>query len=307
MKSAIYTSRSGLKHDTGEGHPESPDRLQTLLDLFEKEPSLARFPLIYGEAVDRDLILQAHDVDYVNRLEDNVPENGLIAVDGDTIMSPASLDAAYDAAGACVQAVDDLLDGKVERAFCAVRPPGHHAEPHMAMGFCFFNNIFLAAKHARERGVRKILILDFDVHHGNGTDVMVRREEDMYFISSHQMPLFPGTGRPSENIDGHILNIPLEAGMESDAFRDIYMKRVFPEIRNYQPELILVSAGFDAHMDDPLAQIELQDDDFKWLGEQISAICDELGCPSLSTLEGGYHLEALKKSVHQYLLGYMKE
>lgn len=306
MKTAIYTSRSGLRHDTGEGHPECADRLRVLLDMFETDQGLNAIPLIAAEAVDRDLILNVHKLAYVNKLEDSIPDDGYISFGMDTIMSPNSLEAAYDAAGACVQAVDDILSGKVERAFCAVRPPGHHAELDQAMGFCFFNNVFIAAKYAQKKGFQRIMILDFDVHHGNGSDAMVRHEEGMYFISSQEMPLFPGTGNPKDDIDQAVLNITFSAGDGSQRFRDVYERDVFPEILRYSPDLLLISAGFDAHCDDPLANINLEDKDYSWLGQRIAELSKRLGCPSVSTLEGGYNLEALKRSVRAYLTAYFE-
>ena len=208
----LYANRAGLRHDTGLGHPECPERLRTLLDLFD-EPPFDALPQVNAGPADLAWIERAHDPAYVRALMEASPERGLIALDNDTILSPGSFDAALGAAGAVCQAVEDVAGGRTTRAFCAVRPPGHHAEPAKAMGFCLFNNVFIGARHAQSLGMQKIAIVDFDVHHGNGTDAMARKADGIFFASSHQYPLWPMTGMPENNVPGKIfLNAHLAAG-----------------------------------------------------------------------------------------------
>lgn len=301
MKAAVYTSPSGLKHEMGAGHPECPGRLERVLEVFREHPAFKNTGMIEAEKIVRKDLLLAHEATYIDEIEHAVPQQGYAFMDGDTALNPWTLEAAYHAAGAGIKAVEDALTGLVDRAFVAVRPPGHHAEPDCAMGFCFFNNIFLAARYAQQKhSVNSVLILDFDVHHGNGTETMTRRHQNIYFISTHQMPLFPGSGDPGGNIAQKIRNIPLEAGTTSSVWRHIYEQQVWPEIVKYRPELLLVSAGFDAHREDPLAQINLGEEDFGWLGREISSIANQCHCPVVSFLEGGYHLDALKQSILSY-------
>jgi acetoin utilization deacetylase AcuC-like enzyme len=235
------------------------------------------------------------------------------------VFCPQSLEAAMDAAGAVCRAVSDVCDGQTKRAFCAVRPPGHHATTTQAMGFCLFNNIFVCAQYALHQcDIKKVAIIDFDVHHGNGTDEMTRRmlkrlknddSSPILFISSHQFPFYPGSGGPKDNIEGAILNIPLAAGTGSQAFRAAYEQTVFPALYAFDPELIMLSAGFDAHKDDPLGELELEEDDFAWVSEKICAIADKDGgaCKGrvVSVLEGGYNLGALKSAARAHLQALM--
>lgn len=299
MTVAIYTHTSGLHHDTGPGHPESPARLQTLLDLFTEK----NWPTIAAREANIEWIARAHPMRYIDALQDMMPDRGTTYLDSDTIASPESWDAALHAAGAACQAVEDVIAGKTKRAFCAMRPPGHHAEPMRANGFCYFNNIFIGALHAQSLGLRKIAIVDFDVHHCNGTDAMARLHEDVYCISSHQWPLFPGTGGPDDQVPGRVLNLPLPAGTGSQKFRETYEEKVFPALHDYKPDLLMISAGFDAHRDDPLAQMELVEDDFAWATGELCRIADtHSGGRVVSVLEGGYNLTALKNSVEAHIL-----
>ena len=294
----LYTHRSGLKHDTGPGHPECAARLQVLLDLFDEK----EWPIITAPEAELEWIARCHPMRYINALMDAMPDDAPAMLDADTVVSPGTWNAALHAAGAVCQAVEDIMAGKTRRAFCAVRPPGHHAEPGRAMGFCLFNNIFVGALHAQSRGLKKIAIVDFDVHHGNGSDAMARLHENVFYISSHQWPLYPGTGGPEDQIQGRVLNIPLPAGAGSVEFRKAYMEQVFPALEAYSPDLLMLSAGFDAHRDDPLAQMNLTEDDFGWVTRELCRIADR-HCQGrvVSVLEGGYHLAALKNSVAAHI------
>lgn len=297
----IYTNRNGLRHDTGPGHPERPERLQVLLDLFDEKP-FSDWPQIPSPAAELEWIARCHPMKYIEALQDAMPDDTLVRLDSDTVASPGTWDAALCAAGAVCRAVEDIASGKITRAFCANRPPGHHAEPTKSMGFCLFNNVFVGALHAQSLGMKKIVIIDFDVHHGNGSDAMAQLHGNVFYISSHQWPLYPGTGGPDDQIENKIMNIPLPAGTGSARFRDAYEKTVFPALNAYAPDLVMISAGFDAHRDDPLAQMELSDDDFFWI---TKVLCDISNLYSqgrvVSVLEGGYDLDALKNSVAAHL------
>ena len=323
MTLTIYTSPLSLKHDTGHGHPESPARVIMLETLFET----LNIPVKQAKAAELETILLAHTEDYVFDLQDKTPDHGLAAIDGDTILSPDSYDAALYAAGAVCDAVDDMFsnnedDNSAERppacghdghknaqhAFCAIRPPGHHAEPNAAMGFCLFNNIFIGARYAQEKyGVKKIAIVDFDVHHGNGTQTMTRAhnaehpDKPVLYISSHGYPLFPMGGDPADNNDT-LLNIRLPDHCGSDDFRKLYEQKVFPALETFAPDLLMLSSGFDAHKDDPLAPIMLETQDYGWLTRRLCDIAEKVSKGRIiSVLEGGYHLEALKDCVHTHL------
>ncbi len=278
------------------------DRLAVLHELFDEEP-FAGLPRGEAPEASRKSIALAHPETYIESIEKAIPENGYASIDGDTTVCPASWEAALRAAGAVCQAVGDIAAGKTVRAFCATRPPGHHAEPSQAMGFCLFNNIFIGALHAQENyGFKNIAIVDFDVHHGNGTEAMARFHDRVFYASSHQWPLFPGTGLPENNIPGKIVNVPLAEGDGSAEFRAAWQEKIFPELKKFRPDLLMISAGFDAHRDDPLAGLNLTEEDFAWITEELRKIADEYcGGKIVSVLEGGYHLEALKNSVSAHL------
>ncbi len=324
MKPTIYTSRFSTRHDTGHGHPESPARIEMLEKLFAAAP-FKDWPQKQSKPADLDQIMLAHDEDYIFDLQDKTPDHGLVSIDGDTILSPDSYNAALHAAGAVCQAVDDILDDgcaecppacghdDIKRAFCATRPPGHHAEPDKAMGFCFFNNIFIAARHAQEQySIKKITLIDFDVHHGNGTETMCRThnknhpEKPILYISSHGHPLFPMSGDPTKN-DKTTLNIHLPDGCTSDQFRKLYDTQVFPELNDFKPELLMLSSGFDAHRLDPLAPMMLETEDFSWVTQKLCELADKHAQGRvISVLEGGYELESLKECVHAHLIALEK-
>jgi acetoin utilization deacetylase AcuC-like enzyme len=237
----------------------------------------------------------AHHPDYWQNLVNNEPEMETVALDADTFLSPGSIRATLRGSGAVCFAIDQVFSGKARNAFCATRPPGHHAEASVAMGFCLLNHVAIAARHALSRyEIDRVAILDFDVHHGNGTQAIFENSPEVLYISSHQVPLYPGTGQADETGCGNILNLPLPPHSGSLEFRQAWTERGLPALHNFKPELIIVSAGFDAHQSDPLAQVELQDEDYFWITREICSIARELCADRVvSVLEGGYHLEGL--------------
>ncbi len=291
----IYTHPSSLNHDTGLGHPECPDRLHRVLERLAQEG----YQTIPAPEADMEWIARAHPVRYIDRVMESIPDRGTAHLDGDTVVSPGSWVAALHAVGAVCAAVADCVDGTATRAFCAVRPPGHHAEPERAMGFCLFNNVFVGALHARALGLERVAIVDFDVHHGNGSDAMVRRHDGIFFASSHQWPLYPGTGAPDDQIAGRLLNVPLPAGTDGVGFRAAYRDVILPAVAGFAPDLLMISAGFDAHRDDPLAQMALAEDDFEWVTRELCRLAPRV----VSVLEGGYNLDALPTCVAAHLRG----
>ncbi|MGV6805816.1 MAG: histone deacetylase family protein [Ruegeria sp.] len=305
MKTALLTHADCLGHVTPEGHPERVARLEHILHALE-DLDLQRItaPL----AADDDL-LRVHPESYIREIRDSRPDAGFRQIDGDTFMSPGSVDAAYRAAGAVVRAVDMVMGGEAPNAFCAIRPPGHHAERETAMGFCLFGNAALAAKHALDHhGLDRVAVVDFDVHHGNGTQDLLWDEARALVITSQQMPLWPGSGRPDETgAHDTIVNIPLAPGTGGAEMRVAYETQAFPRLRAFKPELIIISAGFDAHQDDPLANLNWATVDFAWVTEQLCQIADEL-CQGriVSTLEGGYDLNALAKATRAHVEELMK-
>ncbi len=291
-KLTIYTNPSGLFHDTGPGHPERIARLQTVLTLFDGAIEISEG--------DISQIARAHDRRYIEKIEASIPDHGYAYADADTALSPGTWQAALTAAGTVCRAVDDVLNGKTQRAFCAVRPPGHHAHPAHAEGFCLFNNIFIGALHAQQT-IKRVAILDFDVHHGNGSDVMARAHENIFFASTHQWPLYPGTGLPEDDIPSRVINRTLPADSGAKEFMTAW-NEILAALDNFKPDLIMISAGFDAHRDDPLAQINLAENDYAWItGEIVKAAEKHCGGKIVSVLEGGYNLDALKASVAAHL------
>lgn len=300
MKTALITHEECLNHITPPGHPEQVARLEYILEALKPlDLNRVTAPL----AADDDL-LRIHPKSHIDALHDAAPEAGSVAIDGDTHMSPGSLQAAYRAAGGVLRAVDMVLQGDAPNAFAAVRPPGHHAETQTAMGFCLFGNVALAAKHALDfHGLKRVAVVDFDVHHGNGTQDLLWDEPRALTITSQQMPLWPGTGAETDTgAYENVINIPLPPESDGKIMRAAYEARVFPKIKAFKPELILVSAGFDAHRDDPLAQLNWSTDDFIWLSRQLCALARDL-CQGrlVSALEGGYDLEALAASVKAHV------
>lgn len=304
MATLLITHPSFVAHDTGPGHPERPDRMRAIDKVLAHESYSA---LKRAEAPLRldteEAIRRVHPADFVGRIKgaaELVKKRGAsIHIDGDTVMSPGSHEAALRAVGAGLDAVDEVMTGRVANAFCQVRPPGHHAEADRAMGFCFFSNAAIAAHYARARhGAERIAVVDFDVHHGNGTQDIFWSDKDMFYGSTHQMPLFPGTGELSETGAGNIWNAPLRSGDGGETFRDAFTSRILGALHNFGPDLIVISAGFDAHKRDPLGGLQLVEADFIWATEQLGKTA-ERHCKGriVSMLEGGYDLDALAKSV----------
>lgn len=295
MSTLLVTHEDGLNHVTPDGHPERVARLEHLWPALEgKDVVRAEAPL----AEDADLTL-CHPQDYVTMIREAIPAQGFNQLDGDTWLSPGSYNCASRAVGGAMLAVDKVMAGEVGNSFVAMRPPGHHAETATPMGFCLFGTVAIAAKHALERhGLSRVAVVDFDVHHGNGSQDLLRGEARALFISSHQMPLWPGSGGAHETGDhNNVLNVPLAPGTAGQGFRQEYEGQVFPRLEEFKPELILISAGFDAHADDPLANLNLREDDFAWVTRRLCEIAAEQ-CDGrvVSSLEGGYDLRALAAS-----------
>jgi acetoin utilization deacetylase AcuC-like enzyme len=305
MATALITHADCLGHVTPEGHPERVARLEHILHALEGL-DLQR---VTAPMAAEDDILRCHPAGYLDGLRRARPEEGWAQIDGDTFLSPGSLDAAFRAAGAVLRGVDMVLAGEVQNAFAAVRPPGHHAETETAMGFCLFGNAALAAKHALDHhGLSRVAVVDFDVHHGNGTQDLLWDEPRALFITSQQMPLWPGSGRPDEDgAHGQILNMPLPPGSGGAEMKTAYETQAFPRLRAFKPELIIISAGFDAHQDDPLASLNWSTADFAWITRELCALAAErCGGRIVSTLEGGYDLNALSRASRAHVEELMK-
>jgi acetoin utilization deacetylase AcuC-like enzyme len=299
----LYTHPACLQHDPGPGHAEQPARLRAVLRALDHD-RYAALDRIEAPRATREQLLRVHSAAHVERILANAPpEGGTYRLDEDTVMSSGSVEAALRAAGAAVAAVDAVLGGDTRHAFCAVRPPGHHATRNLAMGFCLFNNIAVAAAHAlAAHGLKRVAIADFDVHHGNGTQAIFEREPRVLFASSHQSPLYPDSGRESERGVGNIVNGTLSPGAGSHEFRELWEGVLLPRLQAFKPQLVLVSAGFDAHRDDPLADIRLGQEDYAWLTERLVALArTHAGGRLVSTLEGGYDLAALAASVSAHV------
>ncbi|MHA6205241.1 histone deacetylase family protein [Dyella soli] len=294
----LYTHASCLQHDPGPGQPESPARLRAVLQALD-EDRFAALDRVEAPHATREQLLRVHTAAHVDRILGTVPESGTVRLDEDTLMSPSSAEAALRAAGATVAAVDAVLGARSGQAFCAVRPPGHHATPDQAMGFCLFNNIAVAAAHALAvHGLKRIAIADFDVHHGNGTQDIFANDPRVLFVSSHQMPLYPETGREDERGVGNIINAPLSPGDGSYEFRELWEGSLLPRMHLFKPQLVLVSAGFDAHRMDPLADLRLGSEDYAWItGRLLDLAHAHADGRLVSSLEGGYNLQALASSV----------
>lgn len=291
----IYTHPACTRHDPGPGHAERPLRLVAVTEaLREAFPSLD-----WHEApgASRGQLLRAHD-DALLALILDTQVDGPMALDPDTVLAPGSAEAALRAAGAGIAAVDAVIKGEDKRVFCAVRPPGHHATGEAAMGFCLFNNIAVAAAHACDKhNLARVAVIDFDVHHGNGTQAIFDTDPRVMYVSSHQMPLYPDTGYAHERGVGNIINAPLPAGTGSEGFRKVWREHLLPIVDSFRPQLVLISAGFDAHRRDPLAQVELDGEDFAWITRELVAIAERHALGRVvSMLEGGYDLAALRES-----------
>ena len=298
MTTLVYWHDACLEHDTGLMHPERADRLRAVRAALET-PAFSDLEWREAPRATIEQIARVHPREFVERTLAAVPESGLVMADADTILSPGSGEAALRAAGAVCAAVDAVLTGEAKNAFCAVRPPGHHAEPETAMGFCIFNSVAIGAEQARKvHGLKRVAVIDFDVHHGNGTQAMFWNQPGLYFASTHQWPLYPGTGAPEERgVKDNILNRPLAMMEGSEEFRAALGEVILPAVERFKPELILISAGFDAHRDDPLAGLQFHTEDYGWATEAIADLAERVCSGRLvSTLEGGYDLEALAAS-----------
>ena len=310
MSTLLITHPCFLLHDTGPGHPERPDRMRAIDKMLAHEHFK---PLVRVEAPLRvdveDWIAEAHPRAYIEMIKEARPAPGEepVRLDPDTVLSSGTWEAALRAVGAGLHAVDEVMARRAGNAFCQVRPCGHHAETARAMGFCLFNNVAVAGMYARKKhGAERIAVVDFDVHHGNGTQDIFWRDKDLFFASTHQMPLYPGTGALGETGVGNIWNAPLRPGDGGEPFREAFESRILPALRNFGPDLVLISAGFDAHRDDPLANLALVEEDFDWATQKLLDIAHrQAGGRLVSMLEGGYNLAALARSVAVHVKGLM--
>jgi acetoin utilization deacetylase AcuC-like enzyme len=302
MTTLVFSHPACLEHDPGRHHPEGPARLRAVFDALG-DAEFARLERREAPEAALEDLLRVHPRPHVERLLRAVPKSGHVGIDADTILSPASGAAALRAAGAVVAAVDAVVAREADNAFCAVRPPGHHAEPERAMGFCVFNNIAVGALHARAaHQLHRIAVIDFDVHHGNGTQAAFEADDGLFYASTHQSPLYPGTGSANETGVGNIVNVPLRPMAGSSQFRAGMTQRILPALDAFGPELLLISAGFDAHRSDPLAQLLLDEEDYIWITEKLIEMAyRHAGGRLVSALEGGYDLPALSASVAAHI------
>ena len=302
MKTGLVTSDTYQNHNTGEGHPEKIDRVTAVIDNFKK---IDNKELIWKKPArfDQSFLINTHSSEYIDLVSKSFPENGLAFLDGDTVVSPGSKEATKDAVGSIITAIDGVQQKEFKNAFCAVRPPGHHAEKDKAMGFCIYNNVAVGANYLIEKyKYNKVAIIDFDVHHGNGTQDIFYDNEKVLYISTHQYPYYPGSGSEKETGKfNNILNIPLEAGTSAEQYLNAY-ENVLKKLQEFKPEFLLFSAGFDAHIDDPLAQLRLSSEDFYHLTKRTLEISKSL-CNGnvVSILEGGYDLKALQESTQRHV------
>jgi len=302
----LFTHPACLGHDPGQGHPERPARLASVLKALSG-PEFAALRRREAPLATTEQLQRAHPQRYVEAVLQAFPTAGYVQLDGDTVVSPGSKDAALRAAGALVAATDAVMGGEAANAFCAVRPPGHHAEPMRPMGFCLFNNVVVAARHARALyGIAKVAVMDFDVHHGNGTETQAMADADLFYASTHQSPLYPGSGTHNHADHPNIVNAPLPPRSGSAEFHAAMSDMVLPAMRTFAPELVIISAGFDAHHADPLAELRLTEDDFAWATTQLLEVArDHAGGRLVSALEGGYDLDALGRSAQAHVRALM--
>jgi acetoin utilization deacetylase AcuC-like enzyme len=306
-KTGLVYHPAYLEHDMGAGHPESPNRLRAIMQQLEQSGTAGRLVRIEPRRAEDEWITQVHRPSYVASLTQLEPTSGRVSLDPDTSMSPGSLSAAYLAAGGALAAVDAIMAKQVDQVFCAVRPPGHHAEAGRAMGFCLFNNVAIAARYVQKKhGLTRVLIVDWDVHHGNGTQHSFEDDPSVLFFSTHQYPHYPGTGRATERGsgagEGFTINVPMEAGEGDEEYRAIFHKALVPAADDFKPEFVIISAGFDAHKDDPLASMGLTEAGYADLTNIVAGIAKRHAKGRiLSSLEGGYNLTALSASVDRHI------
>ncbi|MDE1173329.1 MAG: histone deacetylase family protein [Parvibaculaceae bacterium] len=306
MDTLLVSHPSCLEHEVPPGHPECPDRLRAVLGALEAE-EFALLARVDAPRAEIEQLERVHARAHIDTILLSAPETGFRRLDADTALSPGSAEAALRAAGAVVYAVDEVMAGRARNAFCAIRPPGHHAEPDQAMGFCLFNNVAVGAMQARHvHGLSRIAVVDFDVHHGNGTQALFETDPGFLYISTHQWPLYPGTGRASERGLDNIVNVTLPPGSDGVAFRASVEGIVLPALERFQPEFIFISAGFDGHRDDPLANLKLVEADFGWVTGELVKLADRHAQGRIvSTLEGGYDLTALAASARAHVRALM--
>jgi acetoin utilization deacetylase AcuC-like enzyme len=306
MTTIYFSHQSFLEHDTGLGHPENAERLRSI-DRALGQAEFAGLERRDAPRGTREQIRLIHTDRHIDYVLGAIPRQGFAYLDADTVVSPGSGEAALHAVGAACAAVDAVFAEESRNAFCAVRPPGHHAEPDAAMGFCLFNNVAIAAEYARKHhGIKHVAIVDFDVHHGNGTQRAFEANKEVLYASTHQFPWYPGTGRSEETGADNIINVPLRTGSGSKEFRSAFAEKILPAIGRFAPELLLISAGFDAHRDDPLASLNLVENDYAWATSELARAARTYSKGRLiSVLEGGYNLEALGKSVAAHVRALM--
>jgi acetoin utilization deacetylase AcuC-like enzyme len=299
MTTLLVTHASATEHDTGPGHPEQPDRIRSVVKALDQS-AFSGLKRAAARPATLEQMARAHPREFVEAVLEAVPAKGYVRVDPDTVLSPGSRAAIVDAAGALVMAVDAVAKGEANNAFCAVRPPGHHAESARAMGFCLVNNVAVGALHARAvHSHKRVAVIDFDVHHGNGTQDIFWNDADAFYASTHQFPNYPGTGaRRERGAHNNVVNVPIAPGSGGDLFRAGMTEEVLPALAAFKPDFILISAGFDAHKDDPLADLRLTENDFAWAtGELLKSAQTLCGGRLVSVLEGGYNLQALADCV----------
>jgi len=307
MSTWLISHSACLAHDTGDGHPERSARLSAVLSALDTE-AFSTLKRHQAQQAPRSALEWVHEADYIDAVLAAIPTSGHAYLNADTVVSSASSEAALRAAGAGIQAIDAIASAQARRVFCAVRPPGHHAEPDESMGFCLFNNVAIAAYHAQKtHGYQRVAVVDFDVHHGNGTQSEFAGQAGLFYLSLHQHPLFPGTGTRADNRPGNILNLPLPEGTGSADYRQQFHGEAIAALINFDPDLIIISAGFDAAAEDPLAGLELHEDDFAWITDEIVAVANYCcGGHICSMLEGGYDLDALSRGVAQHVAALMR-
>ena len=302
MKTGLITSNTYKNHNTGDGHPEKIDRVTAVIENFKK---IDNKNLIWKKPNDYDqsILSKTHSSNYIDQVQNSFPTKGLFFLDGDTVVSPGSKDATKDAVGSIITAIDGVENKEFKNAFCCVRPPGHHAEKEKAMGFCIYNNVAVGANYLIEKyKYKKIAIIDFDVHHGNGTQDIFYNNPKVHYYSTHQYPLYPGTGDTNETGCGNIINVPLKAGTGSEIYHEIFDQRIMQGLDKQKPDFIILSAGFDAHTADPLASLNLVEKDFEVITEKLKSLANQYcGGKIVSMLEGGYDIHALEQSMLTHL------